>query len=152
MNETTRPDELLERMETLLREWRPAVEPGEAQLEIPLLTEALQDEGADGEEERPPIPAGVSPELLQAHLAVAAEQVMRDLYRDLTAELNDTVARRMNETIAQAVDEAIARTVKGLRRQVLVSVAESLTHSIEDVGHAEHMRPEPAYARPKSRS
>jgi hypothetical protein len=132
-------------METLLAEWRPQVRASEGQLEIPLLTEALREASDFSDDAPPPIPTGMPREVFQAHLAVAAEKVMLALYRDLSSDLNDKMAEEMRRLI----DQAISRAVKSLRQQILVSVAESLTHSIENLGRADPGRPEDSHSKSK---
>lgn len=121
---------LLEHMEALLAEWRRHARPGAGMPDIPLLTDTLPEGGERYIEEPPMLPGGISREVFQAHLAVAAEKVMLALYRDLSTDLNERIADEMR----RAVDLAIARAVKNLRQQVLISVAESLTQSIEKTG------------------
>jgi hypothetical protein len=139
-------EELLARMEALLSEWRPPGGTSEQQLEIPLLTDTLLDPGDEGAVPPARIPRGLKRELFQAHLAVAAEKVMQSLYRDLSTDLNDKIAEEMR----RVVDQAIVRAVRGLRQQILVSVADSLTHSIEQLGSPESERPTdpPSKSRP----
>lgn len=135
-------DALLEHMEAMLRASRPAVPTGEPPAEIPELTDALQDSSNSRFAQAAPIPEGVSREVLQAQLAVAAEQVMRDLYRTLSTDLNDRIAERIKKAISYAVEQTLEETVVGLRRSILVSVAEALTENIEHVGQAETARPD----------
>lgn len=129
-------------MESLLRAWRPAVTTSEQPSEIPELTDALQHSEESRFASVAPIPDGVSREVLQAQLAVAAEQVMRDLYRTLSTDLNDRISARVNKAVSNAVEHTLAETVVGLRRSILVSVAEALTESIELLGDAETTLPE----------
>ena len=121
---------LLDRMESLLAEWRLHARPAPAAPDIPLLTDTLPDGDDAYVADAPPLPGGISREVFQAHLAVAAEKVMLALYRDLSTDLNERIADEMR----RAVDLAIARAVRNLRQQVLISVAESLTQSIEKTG------------------
>jgi len=147
-------DALLEHMESLLRAWRPVVPAGEPPTEIPELTDALQNSEDTRFASVAPIPAGVSREVLQAQLAVAAEQVMRDLYRTLSTDLNDRISARVNKAVKNAVEQTLAETVVGLRRSILVSVAEALTESIEHIGDAETTLPveSPLLSRPSKTS
>ena len=140
--------DLLAHMESLLDAWRPR--PGEAQPDIPMLTDTqLEAEAAEAAAALPPpMPAGMSREVLQAHLAEAAEQVMVTLYRDLSTELNERMASEMR----RLVDQGINRATKTLRQQILVSVAESLTRSIERAGSASSTRAEPLPAKSKPRT
>ena len=142
MSQQLHSDALLEHMESLLRAWRPVVSPSDAPSEIPELTDALQSTEETRFASVAPIPAGVSREVLQAQLAVAAEQVMRDLYRSLSTDLNDRISARVNKAVTHAVEHTLAETIVGLRRSILVSVAEALTESIEHVGEAETTQPD----------
>lgn len=127
MNPPRHGAELLAHMETLLESWRPR--PGDALHDFPLLTETpIEDESTDAVP--PPVPAGVSREVLQAHLAEASEKVMMALYRDLSTDLNERMATEMRRLIEQGIQ----RATKTLRQQILVSVAESLTRSVERAG------------------
>ncbi len=135
-------DALLERMEDLLRQWRPENLAAEGQLEIPLLTDTVKGAAQGLGGERPPVPSGVTRELLQAHLAVAAEEVMQSLYHELAADLNEHLHERLRHTIDGAVDQALQHAMNALRRQILVRVADALTESIETLGHAETHRPD----------
>ncbi len=129
-------DALLEHMEDLLKTWRPDSLQADGQFEIPLLTDTVKD-AAQGIGDRPPIPAGVTRELLQAHLAVAAEQVMQSLYHELATDLGEHLHERLRHTIDGAVDQALQHALNSLRRQILVRVADALTESIEGLGRAE---------------
>jgi len=144
----------LEHMESLLRSWRPVVSSSEQPTEIPELTDALQSTEETRFASVAPIPAGVSREVLQAQLAVAAEQVMRDLYRTLSTDLNDRISARVNKAVTHAVEQTLSETVVGLRRSILVSVAEALTESIEHIGEAETTQPDesPLLTRPNKSS
>jgi len=142
VNQPLHSDALLEHMESLLRAWRPGVTNSEPPTEIPELTDALQDSEETRFASVAPIPSGISREVLQAQLAVAAEQVMRDLYRTLSTDLNDRISARVNKAVTNAVEQTLAETVVGLRRSILVSVAEALTESIEHLGEAETTLPE----------
>lgn len=134
--------ELLAHMEALLAAWRPS--PGEAFRDIPLLTETPLEE--DPTAPLPaPMPSGMSREVLQAHLSEAAEQMMVTLYRDLSTDLNE----RMAEEMRRLIEHGIARATQTLRQQILVSVAESLNHSVEQAGKSE--APHPQKSRSKSK-
>jgi len=67
---------------------------------------------------------------------------MRDLYRTRATDLNDRISARVNKAVTNAVEQTLAETVVGLRRSILVSVAEALTESIEHLGEAETTLPE----------
>lgn len=130
---------LLRHMESLLEAWRPS--PDAVQPEIPLLTDTGVDTAEDGEdgEATPPVPAGLTREILQLHLADAAEKVMLALYRDLSADLNERMAAEMR----RLVDQGIQRATRTLRQQILVSISESLTRSVEQAGNPPPARPGP---------
>ncbi len=137
--------DLLAHMEALLDAWRPR--PGEAQPDIPMLTETPQ-EADEASALPPPTPAGMSREVLQAHLSEAAERVMVTLYRDLSTELNERMATEMR----RLVDQGIHRATKTLRQQILVSVAESLTRSVDRAGHPPGPHGDELPPRPKPHS
>ena len=140
-----RTDDLLLRMEALLRDWRPdSLVPAPVHADIPLLTEALSDDDERTPGDFPPVPAGITTEVLQAHLAVAAEHVMHELYRTLSTEINERLGEQLRAGIQAAVDHSINRTLLGLRRQLLVSVAESLTRSIEHTGRSDATPTDPS--------
>ncbi len=134
-------DVLQQRMDRLLDQWRPESLLREAQLEIPMLTDAVKD-AVGNFSDQPPVPMGMTREMLQGHLAVAAETVMQELYRELAGDLHEHLYDRLRETVDTAVDQALQHAMSGLRRQILLRVAEAMTDSIESIGRGTASRPD----------
>ena len=126
-------DALQKQMDTLLEQWRPENLAVDAQMEIPMLTDAVKDAPGNAADQ-PPVPMGMTREVLQGHLAVAAETVMQELYRELAGDLHEHVYERLRETVDTAVDQALQHAMNSLRRQILLRVTEAMTDSIESIG------------------